>query len=215
MHADARRYLMAGLVLVLGAGLSAGARALRPTEARCKADFSAVPMEVEGFQGERVDIDPEIRKYLAADAMEQRLYRKGAQTVSLSLIFGTDWRSIHAPTGCYPAQGWQIVHDRAVDLPPAKGLEAQGPVHARLLEATKENAREMSLFVYARPGATSADWTYHVARMMTGPRGAGGLIVILRTIPRPGGEREAEELLRSFLAEVFPKAVAFWNVASS
>jgi hypothetical protein len=215
MHADARRYLIAVVLLLMGAGLSAGARALRPTEALYKADFSAVPMEVEGFKGERVEIASEIQKYLAADAMEQRLYRRGDQTVSLSLIFGTDWRSIHAPTGCYPAQGWQIIHDRAVDLPPAQGLEAEGPVHARLLLATKDKAREMSLFVYARPGATSADWTYHVARMMAGPRGAGGLILILRTRPAPGKEKEAEELLRRFLAVVFPRAVAFWNAKPS
>lgn len=215
MYADARRYLIACLVLLLGAGLAAGARALRPTQARCKADFSAVPMELNGYKAETVPLDPEVQKYLAADAMEHRIYRKGESTVSLSLIFGTDWRSIHAPTGCYPAQGWQIVHDRAVDLPPAKGLEAQGPVHARLLEATKEKAREMSLFVYARPGATSADWTYHVARMMTGTRGAGGLILILRTAPAPGGQQAAEELLRTFLAGVYPGAVAFWGARPS
>lgn len=215
MHADARRYLIAGLVLLLGAGLTQGARALRPTESRFKADFSAVPMELDGYKGEMVDVDAEVRKYLAADAMEQRIYRKDDRMVSLSLIFGTDWRSIHAPTGCYPAQGWQIVHDRAVDLPAPQGMEAQGPVHARLLEATKDKAREMSLFIYARPGATSADWTYHVARMMTGARGSGGLILILRTAPPPGEQRQAEELLRTFLAGVYPKAVAFWSARPS
>ncbi len=212
MQTDTRRCLIAGVVIVVAAGATQGARALRGGGTQYTPDFSVVPMQVGQFKGHKTPIADSLFQTLAAQAMEERAYQSPTRTVTLSMIYGTDWRSIHAPTGCYPAQGWDIIHDRVEEVPAPPDCPHPGPLHVRVLEATKSTDRELAMYVYARPGATTADWTTHGFRVAMGPRGAGGMIITLRTRLAHGvGESaEAAKTLRQMLVQIYPKAVAFW-----
>lgn len=211
MHQDTRRYLIAGIVLLVGAGLTQAAQSLRGTEVGYTPDFSAVPMQVGEYKGERLDTNESIYSYLQANAMEERLYTgPDGVPISLTMIFGTDWRSIHAPTGCYPAQGWTIVENKTVRIPAPDDCPHEGDLEARAVYATKGDRRQVALFVYARPGATTSDWTSHGWHVATGPRGAGGMIITLRATPTTDDLQTEIKPLAALLRAVYPSAVAFW-----
>jgi hypothetical protein len=211
MQQDTRRYLIAGLLFILAAGLTQGARALRGGETIYKPDFSLVPMTIGEYKGEKLPDDKSMFNYLGAQAMEERLYTGPERRVSLTLIYGTDWRSIHAPTGCFPAAGWSIVHNRVVEVAAPKDCPHPGPLEVRVLEATKEKERQLAVYCYARPNGTTADWTAHGWKVATGPRGAGGMIVTLRTNMEARDDAAvAQKALTDLLATIYPRAVAFW-----
>ena len=148
-------------MLILGAGGVEAMRMLGGAEAKYETDFSQVPYEIGEFKGEDRSTDDAIFSYLGADAMAERVYTRQGREVHVSLIYGTDWRSIHAPTGCYPAQGWHIVHNRTVEIPAPADSPHAGPIEARVIEASKGEAFDLAMFVYARPNATTSDWTAH------------------------------------------------------
>lgn len=210
MHQDTRRYLAAAVLLLVGAGLTQATRTVREAEAHYEADFSRVPLVIGEYEGERRPVDESIFAYLEAAAMEERIYTGPDGWVRLALVYGTDWRSVHAPTGCFPAQGWHIMHNRTVDLPAPPGSPHPGPVQVRVLDVTRDEARLLAMFAYARPGGTTADWTLHGWRVATGPRGAGGMIIILQSAVQDGNARAVEETLARFMAEIYPRAVSFW-----
>lgn len=210
MQSDTRRYLIAAVLLFAGAGLAWAARSLRPTQPGYQVDFASVPLEINGYKGKSLPMDESIYAMLKAGAMEERVYVRGEEQIHLTLIYGADWRTIHAPTGCYPAQGWQIIHNKVIELPAPPDCPHPGPLQARLLDATKGDARELALFVYARPRGTTADWTEQGLRVATGPPGAGGLIVTLRARVGGGDVSADEKALAEFMTAIYPKAVAFW-----
>jgi hypothetical protein len=210
MQTDTRRYLTVLATLLVCTALVQVARAKRGVEAVYRPDFSRVPMVVGKLKGTPQPVAESIYSYLQANAMEERLYTDGQREVRLVMIYGTDWRSIHAPTGCFPAQGWQIVHNRTVDPPAPPGCPHPGPLHARVLDTHKGDAHLLAMFAYARPGGTTSDWTTHVLKVATGPRGAGGMIIILQTPIQGNDAQAAEALLSETLCSIYPSAVEFW-----
>lgn len=215
MHQDARRYLAAAVLLFVGAGLTHASRTLRHAEAHYEPDFSRVPLVIGDYQGERRPVDESIFAYLDAVAMEERMYTGPDGWVRLALIYGTDWRSIHAPTGCFPAQGWHIAHSRTLNLPAPPESPHPGPIQVQVLDVTKDERRLIAMFSYARPGGTTSDWTVHGWKVATGPRGAGGMIISLQSAVPDGDARAVEDTLARFMAEVYPGAVSFWYEGKS
>ena len=100
-----RRYLIAlAVVLSLGGGGEA-LRLSRPRAADYHPTFAAVPLQIGDYQGQDLPVDQSIYSFLAAGGMLERRYRGPAGTVQLTIIYAADWRSVHSPTGCYPASG--------------------------------------------------------------------------------------------------------------
>jgi len=210
MRQDARRYLIAGILLLVGAGLTQGARALRGEETKYEPDFSQLPERVGEYEGRDLPVDKSIYNYLEAQAMVERVYEGPDGWVLYTLIYGTDWRTIHAPTGCYPAQGWTMTRNETVAIPAPEECPHKGPIHARAVFAEKGDRREVSLFVYARPGDTTSSWATHGAKVAVGPRGAGGMIIILRTLPKTDDLDAEIKPLTRMLAALYSKSVSFW-----
>ncbi len=204
-----RRYLTAIMILVLTAAAVEGLRAISAAPAAYEPDFATLPMEIAGYQGQSREVDEFIRKYLGAEQMLERLYTGPDGWVTVSLIYGTHWRNVHSPVSCFPAQGWLIVTDDPIQVSPPANSPTSGPIHARLLRVTKNDQYRLAAFAFCHPGGTTSNWTYQGWKVFTGPRGAGGVIIILNTEPTPD-LAAGQQRLKQFLATTYPHAVSFW-----
>jgi hypothetical protein len=203
---DARRYLTAlAVVLVLG-GAGEALRLSRPREAHYQPDFAAVPLRIGDYQGRDLPVSESIYRFLAAGGMLEREYEGPAGAVRLTIIYAADWRSVHSPTGCYPAVGWEVLEDRPVDFLAPGGASAE-PLHARLLRVRKGDQERLAAFSFAYQGGTTADWALMTLRVALGPRGAGGLVFTLSTPNDPGALARLGEIY----AAAYPAAIGFWN----
>ena len=188
-----------------------------PARAHYAFDADAVPLEVAGFAGGPGKDVSAAAQYLQAQAALSREYQRGDEpAVQLTVIYGTDWRTVHAPTGCYPAQGWQVVREEPADLP-AGGGPAE-PLHAHFLYATKSGHGECALFLYAHPGGTTADWARQGWVVATGRPGAGGLVLIATTKVGPQSDEQtivgARTRLADLVTAVYGPVVGFWGTAN-
>lgn len=210
MQSRTRRYLIAVVLLTAGLALTQAARALRGAQARYHPDFRGLPEHVLQYEAHEVAVDELTQQYLQPQAMRKLVYQYGDDQISLSIIYGINWRSIHAPTSCLPAQGWTIVHNQVIAVPAPNDCPHPGPLHGRQVYAIKNQNQQVSILVYARPGATTANWTSHALHMALGTPGMGGVIIIL-TRPISGGDWQKQAYkLRQFLRAIYTDAVAFW-----
>jgi len=185
------------------------AHIMRKSPAQYSPDFAAVPMEIGPYEAKQLSTDQSIYRFLEADAMAERRYVSETSSVKLSLIYGSDWRSIHSPAGCYPAQGWQIVTDKQLQVPAPPESSTSAPLEARLLRVQKDETELLAMFSFCHPGGTTGDWAMQGWKVATGPRGAGGLVISLSTLT--GGDLlAARQRLVWFLQQVYPHAVKFW-----
>jgi hypothetical protein len=199
---------MAAGLLLLTWGAAWGVRSLRVPEARYRVDFSTVPLKAGRFEGLEMDVDKDTLAYLRPDAMASRLYR-GPREAAVSLIYARDWREIHNPAGCFPAQGWQIVEDKAIAMNVGRGEGATLPI--RRLYCTKEGLKLVALFVFAYPGGATTDWSKYAFNVALGPRGAGGLIIIANSVVENGDVEGATRDLTELVGTLYPEAVSFWG----
>lgn len=211
MRAHARRHLVAIGLLVLGIVAAEGARRLRPEATSWAVEFDRVPEVIAGEQRRELPYDRAVAEYLEADAMRTFAYGEGVDEVIVSLIYGKSWRTVHTPAQCLPAQGWSIISDEATLVPTVAELPHPPPVMGRVLRVERDGVAELVLFIFAHKGGTSADYAEHSLAVMTGPRGAGGLSLMLTTpVPAAAEEGAARARLIGFAGELYPHAVAFW-----
>jgi len=204
---DARRYLAALAVLVVLGGASEALRWTRDRQAHYQPDFAGVPIRIGDFQGHDRPVDQSIFEFLAAGGMLERDYTGPEGMVRLSVIYAANWRSVHSPMGCYPAQGWEVLDERPVDFPVQASAE---PLHARLLRVKKDDRERLVIFSFAYKGGSTADWAMLPFRIMLGPPGAGGLVFTLSTSAAPDRQAALQRLAEIFAA-AYPPAVAFWD----
>ncbi len=204
-----RRYLAALVVIVVAAGAVHALRALSITAPAYQPNFQALPRQIAGHDGEELEVNESIFGFLGADAMIERLYTGPDGWVSVTLIYGAHWRNVHSPAGCYPAQGWLIITDDPIEVAAPDNSPTPAPVEGRLLRVMKNEQQRLAMFSFCHPGGTTSDWTKQGWKVATGPRGAGGVIIILNTEPIPT-RSAAQQRLKQFLAEVYPYAVSFW-----
>ncbi len=209
MSATTRRYLVALIILLAAAAAVEAVRIMSSAPPAFAPDFATLPMKIGNYQGRDREVDEFIRKYLGAEQMLERLYTGPNGLVSVTLIYGADWRDVHSPVSCFPAQGWLIVADDPIQVPAPANSPTPDAVHARLLRVVKNDQHQMAAFAFCHPGGTTSNWIYQGWKVLTGPRGAGGVIVILNTEPTPNRE-VARQRLEQFLAAVYPHAVSFW-----
>ncbi|MFO8080403.1 MAG: exosortase-associated EpsI family protein, partial [Armatimonadota bacterium] len=184
-------------------------RDARPQEADHQVDLSAIPMQIDGMQGQVLPEDEGVQAYLEADAMRTVAYGEPPDSVAVSAIYGASWRTVHSPAQCYPAAGWQVVWERDAIVPVAQDLPHPKPVLGRLMHAAHGDRAQLVLFIFAHKGGTSIDYAEHAWAVQTGPRGAGGLSLMLST-NLLGDEEEARQRLTEVAAAVYPHVISFW-----
>ncbi len=209
MSGAAQRHIVAAIILLAVAVAVEAVRIANKTPAAYVPDFATLPMKIGDYQGQNREVDEFIREYLGADQMLERLYTGPDAWVSVSLIYGAHWRDVHSPVSCFPAQGWLIVSSDPIQIPAPANSPTPGPIHARLLRVVKDDQRQVALFAFCHPGGTTSNWIYQGWKVLIGPRGAGGVIIILNSEPTPNLEA-AKQRLKQFLAAVYPHAVGFW-----
>jgi len=209
MSATTRRHLVALIILLAAAAAVEAVRIVSSTPPAFAPDFATLPMKIGTYQGQNREVDEFIRKYLGAEQMLERLYTGPDGLVSVTLIYGVDWRDVHSPVSCFPAQGWLIVADDSIQVPAPADSPTPGAIHARLLRVVKNDQHRLAAFAFCHPGGTTSNWISQGWRVLTGPRGAGGVIIILNSEPTPD-LKAAQQRLEQFLAAVYPHAVSFW-----
>lgn len=209
MRQNAGRHLVAVGVLLAGIVLSSTVRGMRPEQMQYQVDLSAIPMRVGDMEGTVLPDDEGVQAYLEADAMKTVAYGEPPETVTLSMIYGASWRTVHTPAQCYPAAGWQVVWERDAIVPVEAELPHEKPVLGRLIRVERDGMAQLVLFVFAHKGGTSIDYTEHSWAVATGPPGAGGLSLMVSASILADEER-TQERLTSVAAEVYPRVIAFW-----
>ncbi len=213
MSQTTRRYLVALAVVLLLGGAGEYLRVTRARASHYQPDFSAVPRRIGEFQGTDLPVDQSIFDFLSAGGMLEREYQGPGGRVRLSIIYAADWRSVHSPMGCYPAQGWEILDERPVTLAAPAATGGEEKLQARLLRVRKQDQERLAVFSFAYKGGNTADWATLPFRIMLGPPGAGGLVFTLSTSATPDAEAALQRLAEIFAA-AYPPAVAFWEQSS-
>lgn len=208
MRSNATGHLVALVVLVAGIVLSPVVREARPQQAQYEVDLS-IPMELNGIEGQLLPEDEGVQAYLEADLMRTIAYGEPPNMVSVSVIYGASWRTVHSPAQCYPAAGWQVVWERDAVIPINADLPHAKPVLGHLMRVERGEAAQMVLFIFAHKGGTSIDYTEHAWAVQTGPRGAGGLSLMLST-GLYAEEDTAQARLLEIARGVYPYAIDFW-----
>ncbi len=207
--AASRRHLAALALILIGAAAAQIVHLTRKSPAQFAPDFAAVPLKLGSYQGKQLPTDQSVFRFLEADAMAERRYVTGDSAIKLSLIYASDWRSIHSPAGCYQAQGWHTITDEQVQIPAPPDSPTSEPLHARLLRVHKNEVELLAMFTFCHPGGTTGDWAEQGWKVATGPPGAGGLVISLSTLTEDD-LAQARERLIGLLQQVYPYAVAFW-----
>ena len=125
-HRAVRRSSAAAVAVLLMTGLGyrslmawyeapAGHAAIPP------GSLARLPLEIGGWSGQDVAIDP--RVVAAADAEDHvfRTYTRGGQSVVLWIAYGIRLRDLapHRPEVCYPGRGWTLEEASTAELPSA------------------------------------------------------------------------------------------------
>lgn len=127
IHSD--RWLTALLALVvLAAGAISWQVYLRtPLDVEAES-LARIPIEIDRWQGEELEVESDIAEMLDADFNVQRVYEHpiGGFLWLYVGYYGTErgGRPEHTPWACYPSNGWKIVRRDVIELAPDSGLRA-------------------------------------------------------------------------------------------
>jgi EpsI family protein len=170
-----------------------------------------VPLTCGAWQGREEKVDPTIKKYLAAEQMLARSYTRSGLRVGFSATFGTQWRSLHSPAGCYPSQGWQTISRRPVTIPFDGAPGFAGPLRAEELFVEKSQNYRLVLYLYVFPGGTTANWVEQCLRVARSGVGGGGVVLILDAPASLESRGQVEKDLSDLLTSIFPHVVRGWG----
>src|SRR5579871_621990 len=117
-----QRSLLLFVTLLCGAGFVA--RANRPEQAPPRIDFTAFPMQLQGWTGQQLPaMDPKILSILGVDHYVNRAYfRQDHAGAGLYIGYYKSHRqgdAIHSPLNCLPGAGWEPLSKNYLTIPVA------------------------------------------------------------------------------------------------
>jgi EpsI family protein len=112
MNSTVTRLIVVVMLLAVMSGGTYLVRAsLKPPKVQMPdKDFAQLPLQLGGWQGKNVDLDPKIFETIGADLIVNRSYRDTAQHVisaHLAVFTDPDTGVYHSPMNCYRSDGWQ------------------------------------------------------------------------------------------------------------
>lgn len=122
MRPGGSRFLIAAILLGLASLWSqflAGAEQTVP-----RRHFVEFPLTIGGRQGRELGLDEGILEVLKVDDYMMRVYAsEGKPPIGLYVGYYSSLSQVayHSPKYCLPGGGWQIIHQRVVDLPLGTG----------------------------------------------------------------------------------------------
>lgn len=137
-HPGKRIALIIVLMLVVFLAATSARRAMHASH----ENSYEFPMVIEGWKGETLNENIEfLRAELGAQSILFRTYTDENKTVTMYLAYYKDVNSanrVHAPTVCYPGQGWAVKSDDEVSL-----KFRNNTVHVNRLIVEKGKKREL------------------------------------------------------------------------
>jgi EpsI family protein len=109
--------------------------------------FTEFPLTIGGWEGRELGLDEGVLQILQVDDYMMRLYNNAGETpVALYVGYYSSLGQVayHSPKYCLPGGGWQIVHQRVVEIP-------LGPGPSPLLKANYvilQKGTDRQLFLY-------------------------------------------------------------------
>ncbi len=209
MSGDTLRHLT--VCLLLAAAAVAQHNLPEPTcEPVAEPDWSRVPRRLGDWVDEDLPVNKAVAEYLRAQAMLSRRYRKGDQELHVSAVFGTQWRSLHSPAGCFFSQGWQALKREQVTLPAPENCPHPGPLHAETMVVQQGNRYMAVTYLYAYPGGTTASWVEQCYRVTRGGARKGGIVIIVEGTTDLSGIDRTLAAEAELLGLIYPHLVEGW-----
>ena len=117
-------YLLCALVLVISTVFF---NSIKPaiTPVALKNNLNSFPLEINGWQGRNISIDPETVKMLGTeDYLNVDYFKPGKEAISLWIAFFPDQTkaSPHAPLTCLTGSGWRVLQSKTVEVAPGRSV---------------------------------------------------------------------------------------------
>lgn len=168
--------------------------------------LASFPKQIGGWQGEDVEVDPDVERVLKADDILLRLYR-GADVGTLGLYVAyfqsqRELQTIHSPKNCLPGSGWEPVEARrgALDLGDGQKIFVNRYVIQNGVE------RQLVYYWYQSHGRTIASEYRAKAYMALDAirlnRTDGAIVRI--SVPIVGDAAETESVAQDFVRRSYP-----------
>lgn len=145
MRPRGARFLLAAILL---GGVSLWSQFLVGTEqAVPRRTFVEFPLTIGGWEGRELGLDEGVLEVLRVDDYMMRTYTNSGKTpVALYVGYYASLGQVayHSPKYCLPGGGWQIIHQRVVEIP-------LGPGPSPLLKANYvilQKGTDRQLFLY-------------------------------------------------------------------
>lgn len=203
MRAGASRFFLA--VSLLGLAVLWSQFVVGTDQAVPRRTFVEFPLTIGGWEGRELGLDEGVLEVLRVDDYMMRLYNNAGKTpVALYVGYYSSLgqEAYHSPKYCLPGGGWQIVHQRVVDIPLAS---ASATLKANYVILQKGADRQLFLYWYQDRGRniTSDYWAklYVLWDSITRNRTDGALVRFSSSIHGTEDEAFAHQvdLLRTTL----------------
>ncbi len=208
--AIAARGLRAPSILATAAALVVGIVAValpnRVPAVPDRVTFGEFPVQIEDWQGSRMELEPEYAASLQLDDYLLADYRAAQST---PINFYVAWydtqqagRSVHSPNSCLPGEGWKIVSLTQVDV--ADVAVAGGPLRANRVVIELGGRRQLVYYWFQQRGRVMTNeylvkWNLFQDGLMRN-RSDGALVRVVMSIPDGSSvdvaDREVVEFIR-------------------
>ena len=198
------------VAIVLLAAVAAGTQFVRHSQAVSNVELSALPYRIGSWSGtDAPPLDAEVERTLAADAILNRTYLAGNESVGLYIAYYREQRpgvSVHSPLHCLPGTGWEPEATRTIELG-ASDNEIKQLIVRRNLN------RAVVYYAYSVHGRLVADevlsklWLLH--DRIRGGRGDAALFRVV--VPVTGSVEAAERQGLAFTRDFLPYVIQLWS----
>ena len=168
-------------------------------------NLDRVPSQLAGYARVSDDqFEPAVLAQINPDAYMLRLYGKAKSPpiwAYIALYRGRGSTAAHTPAACYPAQGWEIVGARDLDL----AMENGGTLRARLLEVMRHGHKRLVLYWFQPVGRwPTSVWLEQILRVYDGLVGTPqyGFVRLSLPVTADGG---VDQQLTHFARAVGPR----------